>query len=206
MENKEYVIKGTVEEMLWVLQNDFDLQYDEAKFFIYALVDRTNCDEINKIDETELNAWYMSQEEEYKGQILNTRYVITFDAVKKDIYHSVYSFFATYFITREINLLLLGAELVFIVASSIKRIAPDDYCIYARIIEMCIGNPEKLFDINDIVTANKDGKCDYLDVSCINQGRDSACTCNSEKVKLTFDNLEKDGVIKRVGARWMLVK
>lgn len=39
MENQEIVIKGTVPGMIKILQNDFDMSYEEAKFFVYIMID-----------------------------------------------------------------------------------------------------------------------------------------------------------------------
>jgi hypothetical protein len=120
--------------------------------------------------------------------------------------HSAYTFFAKFFFSREIDILLLGADLVYYVISSIKYIEDTDYCIFSRIVELCIGNKDRLFGLSDIVTANKDNKCDYQDDEwrCPYLGKDDVCTCNEEKVSLTLRNLENKNVIRKVGNMWML--
>ena len=105
-------------------------------------------------------------------------------------------------------MVLIGADLVYLVATSIKKIKDTDYCVYARIVELCIGNKERFFDVSDIITANKEKKCDYLDENwqCTYLERDDECTCNEQKVRLAFANLEEQNIIKKVGERWMLVR
>lgn len=104
-------------------------------------------------------------------------------------------------------MVLIGVDLVFIILNSIKKIEDTDYCVFSRILELCVGDKEKLFSISDIETSNSDGKCDYQEDEwkCTYLGQHEACTCNTEKVKLSFDNLTQKGVLKRVGNRWMLV-
>lgn len=209
MDNKEYVIKGTVEGMIRILQKDFGMTVDEAKFFVYVMIERNGGEVVNAANKDELDAWYLTSEvDKYKGQILNTHLVINFTTLKEELCHLAYDFLVEYFFLRGINLVLIGADLVYFVIASIKKVKDTDYCVYARIIELCIGNRGGFFDVKDIVTANKDGKCDYQEENwkCVYHGKNDDCTCNEQKVMLAFTNLAKQNIIKPVGDRWMLVK
>lgn len=121
--------------------------------------------------------------------------------------HGIY-LFCKFFFAKGINLILIGADLIYIVISSINRIKDTDYCVYARIIELCLGNKDRFFNVNDIVTANKDGKCDYQYEywKCTYLGNAENCTCNEQKVKLAFESLEKQNIINKIGERWVLVQ
>lgn len=209
MENQEFVIKGTVQGMINILQKDFDMSYEEAKFFVYIMIDRTSGEVANAVDKEELDVWYLTEEtDRYEGQILNTHLVINFTTLKKNLFHSAYIFFVKFFFSKGIDLVLLGADLVYFVAASIKKIEDTDYCIYARIVELCVGNKDRFFDVSDIITANKEEKCDYQEEKwkCPYLEYADACTCNEEKVRLAFVNLTKQNIIKEVGERWMLVQ
>lgn len=209
MEDQEFVLKGTVQGMIRILQNDFDMSYEEAKFLVYIMINRPSGEEANIVDKDELDAWYLSNEsDKYKGQILNTHLVINFTTFKKNVCHVTYTFFVKFFLSKGIDLVLIGADLVYLVAMSIKRIQDTDYCVYARIVELSIGQQTVFFGIDDIITANKDGKCDYQDNNwkCTYFGRDDECTCNEQKVRLAFDHLEEQNIIKKVGERWKLVR
>lgn len=209
MENQEYVIKGTIEGMIKILHKDFDMSLDEAKFFIYIMIDEQSGEAVNAVDKEELDTWYLSTEtNKYEGQILNTHLVINFNAVKKELIHTAYEFYVKFLFSRGIDIVLIGAELVYIVATSIKKVKDTDYCVYSRIIELCIGSSERFFCVEDIVTANKQGKCDHQETGwrCTYLGNDDNCTCTREKIMLAFENLAKQGIIKNVGERWMLVR
>ena len=209
MENQEFVIKGTVSGMIKILENDFDMSYEEAKFFVYIMIDRPSGEEANTVDKDELDAWYLTEEtDKYKGQIFNTHLVINFTTLKKNLCPTAYTFFVKFFFAKGIDLVLIGADLVYLVAASIKKIKDTDYCVYARIVELCIGNKDRFFGVSDIVTGNKENKCDYQDENwqCTYLERDDACTCNEQKVRLAFVNLEEQNIIKKVGERWMLVR
>ncbi|MDE6053499.1 MAG: hypothetical protein K2G55_07025 [Lachnospiraceae bacterium] len=205
MEEQEYEIKGTVEGIIKVLRNDFDMPLDEARFFVYNMLTQHNRD---IVDKEEMDAWYLSEGDKYEGQISNTHLVINFTNAKKGLYHTAYIFFAKYFFLRGIDLTLIGADLVYIVGSAIRKLADTDYCVYARIIELCMENKNRYFKEDDIVTANSHGKCDYREENwkCTYLGSDDACTCNAEKVQISFNSLEKQNIIQKVGERWQLVR
>lgn len=209
MEEQEFVIKGTVPGMIKILQNDFDMSYDEAKFFVYIMIDRPSREVANTVDKSELDTWYLTEDsDKYEGQILNTHLVINFTTLKKSLCHVAYTFFVKFFFNKGIDLVLIGADLVYLVASSIMKIKDTDYCIYARIVELCIGSKNQFFDISDITTANKENKCDYLEENwrCTYLQNVDDCTCNIEKIRLAFANLEEQNIIKKIGERWMLVR
>lgn len=209
MENQEFVIKGTIPGMIKILQKDFDMSYEEAKFFVYVMLDRSSRETANAVDKDELNAWYLTEEtDRYKGQIAHTHLVINFTTLKKNLCHSAYIFAVKFFFSRGIDLVLLGADLIYLVAMSIKKIEDTDYCVYSRIIEYCIGDRDRFFDVSDITTANKENKCDYQEDNwkCTYLRDGDACTCNEKKISLAFANLAKQNIIKKVGERWMLVR
>lgn len=208
MGNQEFVIKGTVGGMIKILQQDFEMSYDEAKFFVYVLVNQYSGEAVNAVSKDELNVWYLDEKDKYEGLILNTHLAINFSNVKKNLYHTVYTFLVKFFFSRGIDLVLIGAELVYILASAIQKIEDTDYCVYARIIEICMGNKDRFFDMSDIVTANNDGKCDYQEEEwkCTYLGQREDCTCNRENVKRAFESLTEKNLIKKVGERWILVQ
>lgn len=210
MKDQEFVIKGTIPEMIKVLQEDFGMSYEESKFFIYIMIARPNEETANAVDEDELDTWYLTKEtDQYEGEILNTHLVINFTTVIEEACHPGYTFFVKFLLSKGIDLVLLGAaELAYCIVSSIKKVKDTDYCVYARIVELCIGNKARLFEEKDIVTANRDGKCDYQDGNwqCTYLERFDDCTCNAEKVGLAFESLEKQNIIKKVGQQWVLVQ
>ncbi len=208
MENQEFIIKGTIDGMIKILQQDFDMSYDEAKFLVYVLVNQHSGEAVNAVSKEDLDVWYLNQEDKHEGLIPNTHLAINFTNIKLGLYQKVYQFFVTFFFSREIDLVLIGADLVYVVASAIQKIEDTDYCVYARIIEICMGNKDRFFDMSDIITANKDGKCDYQEDKwkCTYLGQEENCTCNQEKVKLAFESLTEKNLIKKVGERWILAK
>lgn len=207
MENQEFVIKGTVDGMIKILKNDFSMPLEEAKFFVYVMVNQYSRDTVHTINRQELDIWYLSDDNKYEGRIRNTHLAINFTTVKKNIYHQAYLFFVKYFFNRKIDLIIIGTELIYLVVSSIQKIEDTDYCVYARIIEQCMGNKNSYFDIDDIVIANKYGKCDYQEDgwNCTYLGQEENCTCDEKKISLAFGHLSSQGIIKQVGERWKLV-
>lgn len=103
MVNQEFVIKGTVPEIIKILQNDFDMPYEVAKFFAYVMLDRASGEIANAVDKEELAAWYLTgASDKYEWQIFNTHLVINFTTIKKNLCHTAYTFFVSFFSQKEL--------------------------------------------------------------------------------------------------------
>lgn len=202
MEEQEVVLKGTINGMMKILEQDFNMSQEEAKFVIYVLTSRIHYE---SVDKEELDAWYLS-DQKYTGQILNTHLAINFTNIKQAILHKSYLFFVQYLLGRNIDLLLLGADLVYIICSAVQHIEDTDYCVFARIIEWNVFNKGHMFNIKDIVTANKDGKCDYQsDWNCTYRASDDDCTSNQAKIQLSLDRLAEQKLLRKIGEQWLLL-
>ncbi len=208
MQDREYVINGTVKGMNRILTTDFDMEEAEAKLFIYYMLHQASGESANGIDHDELDEWYHVDEDKYEGQILNTHYVLNFTLIKKNLIHTAYIFLVKFFSSRANDLLLIGADLLFLIVTSIAKVTDEDYCVYAHIVKLCMDDSEKLFSEDDIITKYKLGKCDYLDNDwkCPYLYEHDDCTCNREKVHLAFKSLEKMNIIRSVGDFYVLEK
>lgn|GEM_PF-2368183 len=204
MEIQEYVLRGTIEGMVEMLKKDFDMTYEEAKFVIYFFA---STNESPNIPKEELDLWYLNNQETYNGQILNKHYAISFTNVKQALLHKAYIFLIQFIFRRNIDLILLGADLIYIICSAIQKIEDFDYCVFARIIEYNIINKNHMFKSSDIVTANQEGKCDNQesDWKCEHFEKDDDCTNNNSKIQLSLDKLAKQKIIKKTGDYWMLL-
>lgn len=208
MKETEYILKGTVEEIANVLQKDFGMSRSEAKFFVYAMADCQRDDTINAENKEVLDAWYLEEgDNKYKGQIPHTHLVINFTTVAKNLCHSAYEFLVQYLFSKNIDLVTIGASLVYNIITSIQKIADKNYCVYARIVELCIGNRDRLIDMSEIITANRDGKCDYLDPKwkCPHLKKYENCNCKMEEIQKALNELAEQNILKKIGERWQLV-
>lgn len=144
----------------------------------------------------------------YEGRISNQHFIITFASMKKSLFHVAYCFLLKFLYPKGFDLVSIGFDLIYIIVSSITKIENTDYCIYARIVELNIGNKNRFFDENDIVTANKEGKCDYQEENwkCTYLDDCDDCTCNLEKVRGAFVKLKEQNIIREVGQKWILVQ
>lgn len=205
---QEFVLRGNIEGMIKILQKDFNVPYDEAKFIVYSLLSQSDT---KKLDKEELVLWYLADKEKYNKyneQIFNRHYAINFTMTKMTLFHMTYMFLVKYIFQRGIDFVLIGADLVYLIYSSIKKIKDTDYCVFSRIIELNIGIKGKFFSISDIVTANKDGKCDYQEDNwkCTYMAQNENCTCNEKKVELALKKLSEQNIIKPVGDYWILIQ
>lgn len=200
---EEYEIKGTLEGMSSILQQDFDMSQDEARFLIYVLI---NQDKTSNIDKKEVNEWYLKQEEKYAGRVFNTHYSINFTNIKKELCHKAYVFLFDFFFCKGFDIFRFGVELLYVICEAMQHIKDEDYCVFSRIIELNIGNKGRLFSFDEILTGNKEQKCDYQDEEwkCPYLRDYDECINSDEKIVLSFERLEKQNVIKRVGKFWVL--
>lgn len=208
MKETEYILKGTPEEIINILQKDFMMSRNEAKFFVFTMA---NCQSDDSVGVTasnrELETWYLEEDSDsYAGQIPHTHLVINFSNTIKGICHMAYNFLVQYFFKQQIDVITVGADLVYHIVTSIQKIPDQSYCVYARIIELCIGNKERLINFDEIKTANRDGKCDYLDPKwkCPYLGNIENCNCTNEDIQKALNDLAAKNVLKQVGTRWKL--
>lgn len=200
---EEYELKGTLEGLEKILQQDFDMALNEARFFIYILI---NQDKTSNTDKKELDKWYFSQEDKYTRRIFNTHYSINFTNIKKELCHNAYIFLFGFFFSRGFDIFQFGTELLYVICEAVQHVKDIDYCVFARIIELNIGNKGTLFSIDEIKILNKEKKCDYQDENwkCPYLRENDDCINTSEKIKLSLQNLERQDIIKKVGNFWVL--
>lgn len=200
---EEFEIKGTLEGINQILQQDFFMSEDEARFFIYIIL---NQEDTPNVDKKEVNAWYLNQGEKYTGQIFSTHYSINFNTSKKELFLRSFIFLSGFFFCKGFNISQLGLELLYIICSKIQHIKDEDYCVFSRIIELNIGSKGKLFKTDEIITANKDQKCDYQNMNweCPYLRKDDACMNTNNKIQTSLKHLEKLNIIKKVGNSWVL--
>lgn len=200
---EEFELKGTLEGMNSILQKDFDMSQGEARFFVYILINRSKT---SNIDKKEVDEWYLNQEEKYTGRGFNTHYSISFTNIKKELCHKAYIFLFNFFFCKDFSIFQLGIELLYVVCEAIQHIEDEDYCVFSRIIELNIGNKGKLFSYDEIVTSNKEQKCDFQDENwrCPYLREYDECINSTAQIALSLERLEKKDVIKKVGSFWVL--
>ena len=201
---EEYELKATLEGMNSILQQDFGMSQDEASFFVYLLVNQDKTSTVDKKEE--VAEWYLNREEKYAGRVFNTHYSINFTNVKQELCHKAYVFLFSFFFCKGFDIIQFGVDLLYVICESMQYIKDEDYCVFARMIELNIGNKGRLFSFDEIRTANKDKKCDYLDENwkCPYLREYDECINSDEKIWLSFNRLEKQAVIKKVGNFWVL--
>lgn len=200
---EEFELKGTLEGLNSILQQDFGMSQEEARFFVYILL---NQDKTSNIDKKEVDEWYLNQEEKYTSRIFNTHYSINFTNIKKELCHKAYVFLFNFFFCKGFDILQFGIDLIYVICVAMQHIKDEDYCVFSRIIELNIGNKGRLFSFGEIVTANKEHKCDFQDENwiCPYLREYDECINSDEKIRLSFGQLEDQNVIKKVGDFWVL--
>ncbi len=204
----QYVLEGTIPGLIQTLQTEFDLSRPEARFFVFYLSYRLSEEPNSFVSSAELEEWFQTNEQTYQGQILKWPLYISFDSVKKGILDRLILFVAIYLLNGEADLITLGIELLYTIATAIQRIEADDYCVFARIVELCVGNKDRIFSCSEICPPDKDGKCNYQSelCRCPHFGSEDDCCCTPTKVEVAVQHLQEQNIIKAVGKGWRLVR
>lgn len=92
-ENKEYIVSGTIEEIISILISDFDMSEDEARFATYIFT--IEKQEKNVFEEKELKLWYLNEEIPSTSPIFKLPYTISITKLKLEMCHALFIFWGT---------------------------------------------------------------------------------------------------------------
>lgn len=182
IKEREYHLTGTPEELQNILQNEFSMEADMAKFAVAVL---TTQDEMNETQDFEdLSLWYMGQKTEpYATPLLDSRFSISFTEVGKDIIEQLFLQIGAGILTGT------GLPIVSLVLSCIASIVkhgtyimPDECCPYYCALKWRTEHPSQSYmSVQELVP--RTATCQYLDK--IREGQWSCPYCRDDKCEVT---------------------
>lgn len=202
---KEYIISGTITEIASILMSDFSLNTKEARFVTYVSIIEKKDKIILKEDE--LRLWYLNEDIPNSSPLFNLPYTISITTLKLEIYHSIYIFIGTLVLSKEVEIITLSLELIWILKKSIRKISEDEYCIYGRIIDFMHRIKRQSFKIDDIIPYDKNNECNRKPELwvCPYWNKDK-CSLTEERLENILNNLEKKEVLTQINQYWQFVK
>lgn len=181
-EDRKYHLTGTLEELQNILQTEFSMEADVAKFTISIL---TVKDEMNQAqDSDEMALWYVGQKTDpYATPFLDSRFSISFSEVGKDIMGQLFLQFGAGLLTGS-GLPIVSFALSCI-ASLVKHstyIKPDECCPYYCALKWrATHQSQSLMSVSDLIP--KVTTCSYLDK--IHEEQWSCPYCRDDKCEVT---------------------
>ncbi len=202
---KEYIISGTINEIVSTLVSDFSLNTKEARFVTYVSIIEKKEKIILKEDELKL--WYLNESIPNASPIFNLPYTISITNLKLEIYHSIYIFIGALILSQEVEVITLSLELIWILKKSIYKISQDEYCVYGRIIDFIHRIKRQSFKIEDIIPYDKNNECNRKPELwvCPYWNKDK-CSLTEERLENILNNLEKKEVLTQINQYWQFVK
>lgn len=202
---KEYILSGTITEIISALIIDFDLSEDEARFVVYNLT-------IEKQDkvvftEKDLKLWYMNEETPSTAPIFNLPYTISITQLTLEMQHMFFIFFGTLTLSKEVGIVALGLDFIWALKQAIQKIDKDEYCVYGRVVDFVHATDRDSFELRDIIPYDQDNECNRKPEKwdCIYWNSDK-CSLTEEHIVTILDNLVGKGVLTKKNQYWKMVK
>ena len=203
--DKEYILSGTINEIISALTSDFSLPEEEARFVAYVLT-KEKKDKI-VFAEHDLNLWYMNEENNNTAPIFNLPYTISITKLELEMEHNLFIFIGMLVFTKEYGIAALGLELIWSLKQAIQKIDKDDYCIYGRIVDFLQITHKGSFEIKDIIPYDKDHECNRRPENWIcHYWNHDRCSLGEDYISIRLKELEKRGVLTNVNGYWQMAK
>ncbi len=161
--DREYILTGDIEDIVFTLTEDFDQSDDLARFTTYILTtqitqDNKDSDRLH-FSQKELNAWYLDPHiPEAASPIFNLPYSICLTEAKLNVIESLYFILPDIILginSHEIDSLRMVLEFIwglfFILNKSTQKIENAHLCIYRKIVKHLQERKEYEFSVKQII-------------------------------------------------------
>lgn len=205
-EDKEYIISGTIEEMIAILNTDFGLDNTQARFIIY--IETLEKKERIEFEERELKLWYLNEQTPNTSPIFHLPYTISITKLKLEMHHSLFIFLGTFLFSKEVSLVALGLDLIWALKEAIQKIDTDEFCVYGLIVDYVFSTQKETFLVDDIIPYDENQECNRKPDTwkCPYWNSDRCSLTNAFIDKKLLEKLVKKGVLTRVGKYFKMVK
>lgn len=204
-ENKEYIVSGTIEEIISILVSDFGINQDEARFITYI----STIEKQDKIvfEEKDLKLWYLNEETPSSSPIFKLPYTISITKFKLEMEHALYIFFGTLILSKEVGLVKLGLDFIWALKKAVQKISEEEYCIYGRVVDFVYATKRDSFEIKDIIPFDKNSECNRRpDTWQCPYWKNDSCLLTEDRIDSVLNRLVEKGVLTQTNQYWSMVK
>lgn len=204
-EQKEFILSGTIEEIVSILESDFELDTDEARFITYI----STIEKRDKIvfEENELKLWYLNESTPSTAPVFKLPYTISITKFKIEMYHALFIFLGTLILSKEAGVVALGLDFIWALKESISKIEDDEYCVYGRIVDFVYATRRETFELKDIVPYDGESQCNRRpDTWVCPHWNNETCFLTEEQIIKILDKLAERGILIKINQYWKMVK
>lgn len=204
-EEKEYIVSGTIDEIISILTSDFGLTPEEARFVTYL----STIEKRDKIvfEEEELKLWYLREVIPSTAPIFKLPYTISITKLKLEIQHQLFIFLGTLVLNKEVGITALALDFIWALKDAIQKITEDEFCIYGRIVDFVYATQKDSFMLEDIIPYDKDMECNRKpDTWKCPYWNNEVCSLTKQRIRNILDKLVQKGVLMQVNQYWKMIK
>lgn len=198
---REYRITGTPEEICNILQSEFLMHKDLAKFVASTLISNAaNEDEKEAINENAEN-WWFSTDTAYTSIFLNSRYTISITKLKKEILGKLFIVFGVFATKREWTMVSAIFELMVSSYESFGYLEDYEWCIFKGAYEL---SKRGYFSASNLMEKYKgtEGICLFLDKEWNCSWRQNEeCGLTEKKIEEILNELCGKELLKKIDDR-----
>lgn len=161
---KKYNLIGTPEELVKLLQKEFQMQKKQAEFYITLLICEENISP--EMEEAcDLSFWYTNQDiAKYQTPILKSRINISFSQAKQRLGEVLFDLFAASLVGCDKN----AATLIFACLKALYKsgtyVKEHQCCVYYQaLLWRAMHGSSEYFSIDDIFPSGNEGYCLHLE-------------------------------------------
>lgn len=182
-----YRLTGTPLELQKILQNEFSVDKQYAKFVVRVLLTEQQPEQRDE----QLDAlWFLKNEGSYTAPIFNTRYTISFSDTRKMFLLQLAAIFTDIIVDKEPNVISIVVECILSIAQVVNHIGDNECCVYYQALNWRALNPQKeYFTVEDIYPNDPENVCEHLDM--LNDEKWGCAYCHNEKCGISIEDFEK---------------
>lgn len=212
---KEYILSGTADQIVNRLVDDFGLQQDFSRFFVW--ISKEIDGDWEATDRNELNLWYLNYQIPSATPVFSTPFSISITELKKETAQALFAAFGNFLITKDMY--SSGFQLVWTFLGALwkstKKIDRKNLCIYYRIVDVLKSTRNSSFGMYDIIPYDEvdyrygGNECNRHPDSweCPHWNND-VCQLNVSEIHDILDELVEAGVlfVNQDEEKWYVVR
>lgn len=187
---KRYNLIGTPEELVKLLQKEFEMQEQKATFYVTLLLSGENIASASE-ESSDLTLWYVNQDTpQYQTPILNSRINISFTELKKSFAEALFDQFAAVLDGSD----KITATLIFSCLKALYKsgtyVKEHQCCAYYQaLLWRATHGGSEYFSVDDILPSGNEGYC--LHLAELRSDKWECHHCHSEKCCINKETFSK---------------
>lgn len=189
-----YHLTGTFSELQELLQSEFDMKKDDARFSVCLLL-MEQQPTVEALDEEMAALWYLNKQESFTAPIFKLRFSISLTDMKKALMDQLIIQFSGMLVDKDALTFTTIMSCLLAIYRSGTYIKDEECCVYYQALEWKSTHAtQDFFKVEDILPKEPENVCLYLEnikngtwkcFECHNE----VCETSAEKYRYILDDL-----------------